>query len=312
MIIVAPVIVPPVIPDPPPPPASLTSPSMRWTLTAPWLDRTWTLTDLSSPVMKTAGATGTGQVDPEHWWSTSPALDGSSWEGGRVDRGSVFIPLIVQGSDADRFLAEHSAFAATLDPRREVTFRITKPDGKWREIPMRYDTGGDLTADLDVLRSCYATYGITWSTADPYWRGEPMGPRFEYELPTAFFPGPPFVLASGQSLNSATVTNPGDVEAHPIWRVEGPFTGFSVGVGSSLVDMTVSKGLGEWVEIDMRPGVLEISHNGDSDLFEDGAVNVVRFSSIPPGDTDLTTIVYGSGIGSAVELSYTPRYRRGW
>lgn len=285
-------------------------PQFTWTWAADWLERSWELTNPRSPVVKLAGATGIGQADPTHWFTEAPTIDGASWEGYRTGSGEVFLPLLVQGDDYETFQAEHDAFMASLNPGREGVLRVTRPDGRWREVACRYTSGGDMTADYDVTSSLAATYGITWTTADPFWRGEEIAARFVNDAGGSFFPGPPFTITPGLTLQDPTIVNPGDIDAYPVWRIEGPFTAFSVGIGDSLVEMTLTKLAGQFVEIDMRPHRLTIRDEAGADRWDD--VTEVSFSSIPPGQTTLTTTVTGAGTGSALVLTFTPRYRRAW
>lgn len=300
----------PVVVDPPVEPTPVPRPQFTWTWSADWLDRSWDLTDTSSPVLKLAGATGIGQADPTHWWSEAPTIDGASWEGHRTASGEVFLPLLVQGDDYATFEAEHQAFMASLNPAREGVLRVTRPNGQWREIACRYASGGDMTADYDVTQSLAATYGITWTTADPFWRGAEIVATFVNSAGGAFYPGPPFTITPGLTMQDPTILNPGDVDAHPVWRVEGPFTGFSVGIGDSLVEMTLTKSAGQYVEIDMRPRRLTILDEAGVDRWDN--VTEVSFSAIPPGQTTLTTNVTGAGSTSGIVLTFTPRYRRAW
>ncbi|MBC8093523.1 MAG: phage tail family protein [Pseudonocardia sp.] len=261
--------------------------------------------------MKLAGALGIGQADPTHWWSEAPTVDGASWEGHRVGSGEVFLPLMVQGDTYAGFEAAHTSFMASLDPRHEGLLRVVRPDGRWREIGCRYTSGTTgPTADWDVTRSLVATYGVTWTTADPYWRGEAVTHRFENDAGAAFFPGPPFTIGKGLTLQDPTIVNPGDLEAYATWRIDGPFTGFSVGVGTSLVEMTFTRSAGQWVEIDMNPRQLTIVDQAGVDRWDN--VTEVAFSSIPSGSTQLSTTVTGASAASAIELRFTPRYRRPW
>jgi hypothetical protein len=283
--------------------------ALSWQLRAPWLSRSWDLTSLASPVIKLRGATGTGQVDPTHWWSEAPQVDGASWEGLRIGKGEVFIPLEVTGRDTVDFFTHHDRFVRALDPRREAAVRVTRPDGRWREIPVRYASGADFPITLDPAKARRAVYGITWATADPFWRGPEEVLTFGTGAVHPFFPGPPFQFSAGQSLATSRVVNPGDENSYPVWRVSAPFTGFSVGVADSLVVMDLTKDSG-YIDIDMNPNRLTI-------LDEDGverwdAADEFTTAPIPPGTTVLTTKVDNPGTGSAVELTYEPRYRRGW
>lgn len=291
------------------PPAPFTSPlSWEWTS---WTGESWTLTDLASPVLKLRGATGAGPGNPEHWWADAPYIDGSTWEGTRIPRGSVFLPLMVRGKDSNEFLANHSAFMRSLDPRQQGWLRVSRPDGESRTIGCRYESGGDLAMELDPVVTLSATYGITWVTADPYWQGEPVVLEFDYTDPVPLFPGPPFVINPSRSLVSATYSNPGDVPSYPVWRVQGPFDSFTVGVGSSVVSMALVKDENGWVEIDTNPSKRTMLDESGNDCWL--YATAADFASIDPGkDVKLTTTLINAGPGASVTLTFVPRYRSAW
>jgi hypothetical protein len=268
------------------------------------------LTNPASPVLKLRGATGTGQAPVEHWWTDAAQLDGSEWDGARIARGSVFLPLRVSGHDSMDFIDKHTAFKRSLDPSQLGSLRVSRPDGTSRTIACRYESGADSAIELDPVMMCRAVYGVTWANAEPFWSGEPVVKEFAYAAASSFFPGPPFTLASASTLASATVVNPGDVEAYPVWRVTGPFTGFEVGVGASVVAITLTRTAGQWVEIDMNPRRLTIVDNAGTRRW-DAATEAV-FEPIPPGEVALTTQVDDPDVGTKVTLSFTPRYREAW
>lgn len=297
------------------PPAVFTAPlSWEWTS---WTGDVWNLTDLASPVLKLRGATGAGPGNPEHWWADAPYVDGSSWEGARIPRGSVFLPLMVRGKDSNEFLANHSAFMRSLDPRQEGWLRVTRPDGESRTIGCRYESGGDLAMELDPVVTLSATYGITWATADPYWQGEPIILDFGYTDPAPLFPGPPFVINRARSLASATYSNPGDVASFPVWRITGPFDSFSVGFAATattkarLISMDVAKPADGWVEIDTNPSELSMFDEDGQDMWL--SATDADFAPLEPGqDVKLTTTLANAGPGASVTLTFTPRYRSAW
>lgn len=284
--------------------------SLSWRWLAPWLDLGWDLTDLTSPVLKLRGATGTGQVDPEHRWSEAAQLDGADWEDAHVGIGEVTLPLQVRGHDSADFLVQHDLFARSMDPKREGILQVRRPDGQWRQQLCRYAAGFDAPIVLDPVMQHRARYDITWATADPYWTGEPVITPFEYDDAPPFFPGPPFTLAPSVSLDRAEVVNPGDVPSHAVVRVNGPFSGFSVGVGAARVAVTRTAAAGEWVEVDMRPRRLTVVDQSGVDRWDD--VDDFAAPPIPPGTSELTTTVLGSSPGSSVVVSFTPRYWRAW
>lgn len=283
---------------------------LTWTLRAPWLGAEWNLTDFSAPVVKLRGALGLGQTDPDHWWSESPSLDGAQWLGSHIGRGEVFLPLHVRGESQASFEAAHDGFMDALDPSQEAVLRITRPTGQWRERALRYVSGADAPVTFDPVAAMRVGYGITWTAADPFWSGAPISVSFAYEDPPDFFPGPPFLLASAVSLANASVTNPGQVPSPPMWRVTGPCSGFSVGVGPAVVAMERTLLAGEWVDIDMTPSQRTILDQDGADAWDD--VTDVEFADIPAGVSALTTQIDDAGPGSTATLTFTPRYRRAW
>lgn len=257
------------------------------------------------------GASGFGLPKPEHWLQQAPTLDGATWSGLRVGPRDVFMPVNVRGADADGMLDLEAAFFAGLDPLLEGQLRATTHRGTSRSIALRYDDGGDVTYDLDPVLIRYASYPLRLVATDPYWSGAEIVWDIPYPTATpSFFTGPPFRLAPSSILGSATVTNPGDVDAFPLWRIDGPFTGFSVGVGDSLVEATVTKTAGEYVEIDMRRDRLTVVDETGEDLRP--ITTAAAFTPIPPGTSQLATTLLGASAGSTVTLTFTPRHRRAW
>lgn len=281
--------------------------SWRWTTPS---GEVWELTDWRSQIIKLKGATGAGQSPVEHWWQDSPSIPGSTWNGSRVARGQVFLPLLLRAASSLEFLAVHERFMAALDPQGESVIRVTHPGGSWRETRCRYESGADMAIDIDPVKSRQARYGITWAQPLPFWLGEPVSAEFVYSAGGAFFPGPPFLLLPSEVLGSAQVTNPGHVEAYPVWRINGPFTSFSLGVGAAQVSGTLTKAAGQWVEIDTDPRALTVLDESGTDRWT--SLTAATFDGIPPGLSDLVTSLAGAGAGSSIELEFTPRYRSAW
>lgn len=280
-----------------------------------WTSESWVMTEGWSPVFVLQGATGLGMTDPQHRWSEAPTIDGATWDGMRTGPGQVFLPIRIglPSMNHDQFMEVHDAFMRSLRPDKLSTYRITRPDGTWREVQCRYESGADAPIELDPVMTRRATYGLTFVTADPYWRGPAINPTFG--TPThavARYPMRyPYRIRSWESIGFAEVTNPGDADAYPVWRVSGPFTGFTIGVGTALVSLTLTRTAGQWVEVDMNPTKLTIYDNAGVDRWENATA--AEFSSIPPGNSvPLTTTVVGGGLTTAVDVSFVPRYRRAW
>lgn len=275
-----------------------------------WDGASWDLTDAFSPVYALQGLSGFGMADPDHWWDESPLVDSASWNGLRYPRKERFIPIRIEGPTPDDFMANHAAFLRACDPRKESTLSMITPDGDTRSVQVRYQSGINGESQLDPLMVRRVIYPVTWTT-DPHWFGPDQSIPFVYDSPVNLFPGPPFTLNASRSLLSATTTNPGDFDTHPIWRVEGPYTSFSVGVGTDLVSVTLTRTAGQWVEIDTHRSRLTVKDESGTD--RRSAVTARKFAAIPAGtDVPVVTTLVGAGAGSKVTLTYTPLYRSPW
>jgi len=192
---------------------------------------------------------------------------------------------------------------------------VARPDGRRRQIKVRYQEGWEGLGQAGT--------GISWDNAvltllaeDPYYY-DPVAQVVHRQTDSAAdFLNPYPSVSSSQVLGATTVTNPGDVDAWPVWTITGPAT---------LITMTRTD-TGEAFTID--PNATAIAHGNllaseyvtvatdpPSVRYSDGsnwagALNWPAASlwSISPGDNQVTFELDGAGSGSAVDLSYYPRY----
>lgn len=187
--------------------------------------------------------------------------------------------------------------------------RVFRPDGTAREIEAYYQAGFAGTAGQGHT---FDTAVMTLLCPDPYWRDaeatEP--PPWDYEAAPADFLDPYPTVSSGQSVNGdSTVTNPGDVEAWPVWTVTGPMTsleaentttGESFTLTGTLVDDT------ETVVIDTYAGTVTgpdgSSWFGNLDL--PGAV----LWGLDPGVNEITLAMAGANTGSQIAMRWRSRW----
>lgn len=270
---------------------------------------TWDLYD--GPVRLLSGATGFGSARPEHRWKTSPAIDGSTWGGARTPHRELTLPVYIHTPSSLEWRDVDAAFFDAIDPAGECTLTVVTPEGRWREIDVRYDDGGDAQLDVDPLLLRYATYALSFVAADPYWHGQSIVRQFMTGEIRDLFPGPPFDINPSNIIGLATVTNPGDVDAWPVWTVDGPFSAFTIGLGDATVEWEGSVTAGQSIVIDMHPRMLTIRDGSGGDRW-DGTTKV-EFAAIPPGDdVDLGLSLTGATAETRISLQFTPRYRRAW
>ncbi|MEU2764250.1 phage tail protein [Streptomyces sp. NPDC007094] len=229
---------------------------------------------------------------------------------------TIVWPVLVKGADhmafTDNWRGVGQAFTRTL---REGpgTLEVARPDGSIRRLLVHYSDGWD-------GRGQTAT-GITWDSAvvtlwceDPYWvdavprhihRESGSAEDFLVPYPT---------VSSSQVLGETVVTNPGDVEVWPEWVVTGPaslitFTREDTGDSFVLDPTATAHGAllaGEQVTISTDP--LRVRFQDGSNWV--GALNwpSAVLWSLPPGATPVSFQLDGATTGSAVDLTFHPRY----
>lgn len=273
---------------------------------------TWGINE--NPVRLMAGAE-LGPFNPEHWWKDSPTLDGSDWQGMRIPRGEVFLPIRVKHPTSLGFRDLDAAFWRAIDPAGEAVLTVQTPDALYRNLPIRYTDGGAVVYETDPLLLKRANYGLTFAVADPYYQGPEVLVRYEVTDSLPFFAPPGqdpegvFNFDASNAVATGTITNPGDIEAAPYWVIGGPFTAATVGVGAATTTIEATVAEGESRIIDMRDGIRDITDgNGASAWLE---ATDVKFAEIPAGtEVPLSLDLTGSDPNTSIELSLTPRYRR--
>ncbi|MEU5284117.1 phage tail protein [Streptomyces sp. NPDC020755] len=233
---------------------------------------------------------------------------------------TIVWPVLVKGADhmvfTDNWRALGVAFTRTLRDG-PGTLEVARPDGRVRRIPVYYSEGWDGRGQ--------AATGITWDSAvvtlwceDPYWvdavplhihREAGAGADFLVPFPT---------VSSSQVLGETVVTNPGDAEVWPEWVVTGPaslitFTREDTGDSFVLDPTATAHGAllaGEQVTISTDPPRVRYQDGSPDGINWIGALNWPEASlwSLPPGDTAVAFQLDGATTGSAVDLTFHPRY----
>lgn len=294
--------------SPPPPP--YVEPELGFAVMLTGVDgSSWDMYD--GPVRLVSGARLFSTPDPEHWFKDAPGLDGSMWAGMRTPRGEPYLPVYIHEPTALDWRDTYAAFFRAVRPDGQCVLTVVTPDARSRSLTMRYMSGSNADYDVDPLLIRYGAYGLTFATEDPYWQGWPILTRFEDVTPLPRFPGPPWNINRTNTTESSSVTNPGDVDAWIKWKVHAPFTGFTVGVGDAFVTYAGAKTTG-WVEIDMDPRRQTIVDETGADVWLQ--ITAADFASIPPGppgeNADLNLNLVGAGVGTDIEMVFTPRYRQ--
>lgn len=282
----------------------------------------WPMTDLSADWYTLAeGVSGLGAAPYELTADPHPR-GGSRLRHVQAQARDIVWPVLVKGADHTAFTANWralaTAFTRTLrlgaDGRRAPGWlEVARPDGSARRIAVYYRSGWE-------GRGQTAT-GITWDSAvltlwceDPYWLDvqaqtihRETGTGVDYLAP---YPS----VSSSQVLGATTVTNPGDVDVWPTWTVTGPatsiaFTREDTGQAFTLDMEATAHGpllAGEPVTISTDPPRVR-SGTGENLVAGLNWPEAVLWS-LPPGETPVVFQLNGAEAGSAVDLTYYPRY----
>ncbi|MFD8970549.1 phage tail protein [Streptomyces sp. NPDC059568] len=231
---------------------------------------------------------------------------------------SIIWPLRVMGDSHMEFVVRWrqlaTAFTRTLREGPGV-LEIARPDGTRRRIDVIYQEGWE---GLGQHGSGWIadTAVMTLFCEDPYWvDAQAVTVHREQGAGSSFFTPYPTV-SSSQVLGATTVTNPGNVIVWPEWTITGPasqvtFTRTDTGEAFTLNPNAEDVGHGN-----LLPGQkVTVRTDPPQVRYQDGSnwVGALSWPSavlwgLSPGDNLVTFQLDGSGPGSAVDLTFNPRY----
>ncbi|MEU4218119.1 hypothetical protein [Actinoplanes sp. NPDC026623] len=220
-------------------------------------------------------------------------------------------PLHIHGDTHLQFLTRYRnlmrAFTMTTHRRAPGILRVARPDGEdnVREIECWYEDGFRGEPGQNWV---YANPVLTLMAPDGYWRAtQPLVFRYDYA------PGRPFLrpypsLSTSRVLGDMTIDNPGEVDAWPVLQLTGPasaFTATNPGAGGGFT-LTYPLAAGQTVTIATNRPVVR----GPAGENLAGALSWPRAVLWPlrSGANPVTLTVAGAGIGTALTVSFRPRF----
>ncbi|MCC2031835.1 phage tail family protein [Microbacterium allomyrinae] len=275
-----------------------------------WNGDTYSLSDWTSGiVLDNRGVEGLHFPQITKFSSTSHVVPGKRLRGWRAEARTVFWPIQIW-SDAGsvEWLDRALRFFATLHPLREGRWRVGA-NGQWRELALTGVFDESHAYLMDPMLEGWAPFAVKLEAAHPFWTGKPVkaGPWGLSDGVDFIDPGgaPSFHVSAAASFSSAAITNPGDVDAYPIWTLVGPLPTVSVGIGGRVIDVPFSVADGETLRIDTDPRNVTATLDG-ADVTAD--LGFQQFAPIPPGaQASLDIVTSGAG---AVSIELTPLYLR--
>lgn len=220
------------------------------------------------------------------------------------------IPLMIWDSSAVAMEARLRSLVQAMDPNLgEGKLRYTSQSGTSVDLNCRYVDG--LRGDNRRANLTWRELVLTLRASDPYWYAtSPVSATYETEEATAtFFPFFPLVLSDSSVFADAAVNNSGDVDAWPVWTINGP------GSNPVLRNLTTGKTLtltytitaGQTITIDTRPGYKTIELDTGDNLFPYRS-NASSLWPLQRGSNTIRIELSSADENSSVVLSYYPRY----
>lgn len=318
--VVAPTPPPPVTPphSPPPPPAQI--PEIGYASIS-YIDphgTVWPMTDASASVFALAdGVSGMGAA-PVTLTTDPLPRGGVKLRHVQPQARTIVWPVHVEADTHQEFIdswrAMGKAFTDTLRYGPGI-LDIARPDGTRRQIKVRYQEGWEGLGQPGT--------GINWDNAvvtllaeDPYYFDPDPVTITLTNAPPSNYLNPYFTVSSAEVLGSATITNPGDVDAWPSWSIAGPATLVTItrtDTGDSFVLDPNASGIahgnlltGQTVTVVTDPPSVRYQDNTNWI----GALNwpSAVLWGLQPGENDMIIELDGAGTGSAVTLTFYARY----
>lgn len=241
-----------------------------------------------------------------------PTADGSRLRAVRFGARQVAIPLWLESADLGAHRVLLRDWARRLNPRRGDGRLRAAIGGTVRELTVRY-VGG---FGLDESYPHFTEASLLFTAPDPYWYdAEPQAVRFAIaSSPPVFFPLPngdsgSFLTLAPSTISLAQdVTNPGDVEAWPVWTVYGPADNVRIQntTTGEAVFFDETLAADEVLTIDTRPGAKRVAKDGVNRF--DGLTADSVLWAIGVGGAAVNVQMPGATVGSSVDLSYALRW----
>lgn len=279
--------------------------------------RVWNLTDWRSGVLMLAGVTGMDLEESTRHTSEAATVHGSRFRSQRWGERQVFWPVSVCQMDGTQAWLDYDReWWDALNPRMTGVWRVTQPNGQWRELTCRpVSGGGHEWAKAPGLRY-WTNYGVHLVAEDPFWYGPTItSPLWTSADPVDFIDsqelGPPYHPGSATTIDSATLTNPGKEDGYPTFVAAGGDSGisaFSVAIDGHELEYSEPILAGEVLEIRTDPTKSQGAWlNGEN---VNRYLSKHDFAPIPPGRTvPLSINMTGGG---TLQASFRPKFDRAW
>lgn len=273
---------------------------------------TWDLGSVDSGVVITPdGMKGLGLPTFDRYTTVS-GLPGSRYRGSRTQDRKVLWPILIYGYSSQQWLDRDRALFASMRPDEFGTWEIIAVDGQSRFLDLWLVDDNDKSFGIDPNLVGWSAYGIDLIADErPYWYGPLVERQFGVPANVAFFmtSGGVFNISSGQNTSSATIPNPGDVDAWPLWTVANGHGGVELAVGTGSVILPAMSNGDVWT-VDTRPEEQSVTDAAGVDHTDEVTWNP---APVPRGtEVALTITVTSPDPSATIKCSIKPQYLRAW
>jgi hypothetical protein len=288
----------------------------------------WTLSEPDSGVfIVRGGVRGLGFPKIQHYRDQNAGQNGAVHRDLVYDSRQMMLPIYLYHDGSTKEWVEHDrAFAKALHPRREGVLSIRVPGVSVRSIRIRLEGDGDWVPELDPTYFGWALYGLLFQADQPLWEGPDVYKVFgTTEVPRSFLADEDNVIfiGSGRSLESATITNPGDEATYARWTSIGPLAlnagvGAVITVGGHTLEIPIALDADEAVVVDTDPEVQSAwkgIYDAEANVFtpvEDVFHLLGEYDPAPiPADVEVPLSLQ-TATGARIRVDLPTRYLRAW
>jgi hypothetical protein len=237
------------------------------------------------------------------------AGDGGVWRRTRRNPRVIDLPILVFGDNRTDIQAKLRRLAKILSDRLGPT-RIKVEFQDETATVYTYGhliDGGDVTYGSDANQQ-FCRWVVSLRCPDPYWTSEDVV-SFKVQQNADTDGLLPYLgelrLTDGQSLGSTTVSNPGEVEAWPVWQITGPCDAFTVSLNGTGFTYSAAIASGAVVIVNTKDGTVESS--AGANLYANLAAAPKLFS-LPSGTSTVTVTATNPTSATLIQCYFNPRH----
>jgi hypothetical protein len=254
-----------------------------------------------------AGFRGVG-IPPTDVKMSPSAGDGATWRSTRRGIRDLDLPIMVIGADRADVETKLRRLASALSDRYQAPKLLASySDGDAYDIEVHYSGGGETVFGSEA-GSTFASWPITLQAPDPFWSSRtPVQFSLAYQSSTrGLIPRlDQLKVAPSEVLGSYVISNPGDVDAFPVWTLEGKSSGATSvtigGVGFTYTETMVS---GNKRIIDTRAATVVDAAGANKYAFLGTAP---KLFAIPPGSSTIAIAIAGADSSTKLSGFFLPR-----